>query len=86
MLQTTVISIEFDYNGVRQIRNIDKIIFIFKYYQYTVYRIPGKECNFDLIKHGKWWQVDTVKRLPYSLLEIIGSAIDKAEGNYTISA
>lgn len=86
MLQTTVIPIEFDYNGVRQMRNVDKLIFIYQAYQYSIYRIQGKECNFDLIKYGKWWQVNTVKLFPGDLLEIIGDAIDKAEGNYIISA
>lgn len=81
MLQTTVLTITFEHQGKPVTRNIDKIKFIFDTYDYTIYRLQGKTCNFDLLKCGKWWQVDVVEQLPVVLLEKIGEAIDKVDGD-----
>lgn len=79
MLQTHVLEIKFTHKGKTVERKIDKIIFIFEAYTYTLYRLKGKECNYDLLKCGKWWQVDVVKRLQPDLLGKIGEAIDNCE-------
>jgi hypothetical protein len=73
------INIEFDYNGRLIRRKIDKITFYYSTDPYTLYRIKGKEHNYDLLKCGIWWQVHGIDRLPEKLLNALGKAIDKAE-------
>lgn len=79
MFQATELTITFEHQGKTVIRKIDKIKFIFDDYTYTIYRLKGTKANFDLLKYGKWWQVDVVERLPLLLLEKIGKAIEAVD-------
>lgn len=80
MLQVKEFEIQFNYQGKLVTRKIDKIIFNFDDYSYTLYRIKGKKSNFDLLKSGKWWQVNIVEKLPIKLIDAIGEGIDSIEG------
>jgi hypothetical protein len=70
------ISITFTYKGKAYTRTIDKIKFSYDDYSYTLYRILGVKCNYNLLKCGKWWQVNIVQMLDENLIQAIGSAID----------
>ncbi|MDB5032224.1 hypothetical protein [Mucilaginibacter sp.] len=79
MYNSTSLDIEFTYRGQLHKRKVDKLMFTYTAYSYTIYRLKGKTANFDLIKAGKWWQVDVVEALRPKLLEAIGDAIDRVE-------
>lgn len=80
MFHATSLHIRFHYKGMVHFRQIDKINFHLESENYTLYRIRGKKCNYDLLKSGIWWEVNVgVDRLDHKLVEALGKAIDAVD-------